>query len=158
MPKHEDLLISAVLRGAGVRSAIKLGVDRDLFLSRRSEWMFLEAHPDTTKLQFKARFPDFRVYAVDSEELKDIVGNTRVFMLDYQLGQVFSRYQKRYGEVPSDELISKMQGDLGNLLLKYGKGDDVNIVEQWQDAVSWVKQRKAARQNDQMLGYPFGIP
>jgi len=158
MPRHEDLLISAVVRGAGVRSAIKLGVDRDLFLRRRPEWMFLEAHPDVTKLNFKAKFPDFKVYAADPEELEDLVTQTRAFMLDYKLGQVFQKYQRQYGDTESIELISRMQSELGALIQAYSRGNDLEIVGGWRDAAKWVRQRRAARQNDQMLGYPFGIP
>jgi replicative DNA helicase len=158
MPRHEDLLISSILRGAGVRSAIKLGVSRDLFLRRRAEWMFLEGHPDVSKLNFKAVFPDFKVYMVDPEELPDLVERTRATRLDYELGQVFTKYQRMYGQSDSVELISKMTNELSNLITRFSRGNDFNLVKDWHKALDWVRQRKAAADSGTLLGYPFGIP
>jgi len=120
--------------------------------------MYLEGHPDTTKLAFRAKFPDFKVYASNPDELEDLVQGTRQFMLDYKLGQVFQKYQRQYGTTESVDLVNKMQTELGALIQSYSRGNDINIVESWRDRVNWVRQRKAARRNDELLGYPFGIP
>jgi len=151
-------LLSAVVRNGSVRQAVKLGVDKELFLRRRAEWMFLEAHPDVTRVEFKAKFPDFTVYRIEADRLEDIVAQTRVFMLDFKLGQTFQKYQKQYGQTDSVELISKMQSELGGLIQTYSRGKDYDTVEDWRQAVTWVRQRKAAHASEQIIGYPFGVP
>jgi replicative DNA helicase len=158
VPRQEDLLISAVLRGAGVRSAIKLGVTRDLFLRRRPEWMYLERHPGVGRAVFKGQFPDFRVLIAEPDELETIVEQTRAARLDYELGQVFTKYQRMYGNQQSDALIAKMMGDLTGLVTAYTRGQDVNVFEDWHGAYQDVRQRKLAEESGQIIGYPFGVP
>jgi len=158
MSRHEDLLISAILRGAGLRSAIKLGVSRDLFLHRKPEWMYLERHPGVDKITFHEQFPDFKVLRVDPNYLELIVEQTRAARLDYELGQVFTKYQRMYGKRPSDELISRMMSELTNLVQAYTKGQDINIFEDWRAAYKDVRQRKLAEDSGEVIGYPFGVP
>jgi replicative DNA helicase len=158
VPRQEDLLISSIVRGAGVRSAMKLGVTRDLFMRRKAEWMYLEGHPGITRAAFKGHFPEFKVLQVDPEELELLVAETRKARLDYELGQVFTKYQKQYGNKDSADVASRMSNELTRLIQQYSRGNDINIFEDHEGAYLDVQQRKAAIDNGTAIGYPFGVP
>jgi replicative DNA helicase len=163
LARSEDLLISAVLRnphglGRGINAAAKLGVTENLFLTRKAQWMWLSDHRGASKQTFKARFPDFRVYTVDPEELSIIVQQAQRSKADYDLGKMFQKVQRRLGRVEPTQLATEIEHDLRAILQNYARGEDVDLVENWQLTYNHVKRAHDQIAAGQSIGYKFGVP
>jgi len=161
--RSEDLLISAVVRhprgpGKGVTQAARIGVTDQLFLKRKAEWMWLQENRTASKQTFKARFPNFRVFTVDPEELPLIVAQAQRTRADYDLGKMFERAQRRLGRVEPTELATTIEQDVRGILQHYARGEDVNILGNWQHTYNHVKYAHDQVAAGESIGYPFGIP
>jgi replicative DNA helicase len=156
--KAEDALLSAVLRGAGTRNAMKLGVNRDLFLTRRAEWIWLERNPDVGKVAFKARFPDFKIYAADPSDLEAIVRQVQSDRAYHEVGKVFLQSQRLFGQMDPLELTRETTKKLETILSKYGRGEDRDIFSDTTTIFETTRQRKIARRTGKLIGWPFGVP
>lgn len=158
MSKSEDLVISAIVRGAGVKNAMKLGVTSRYFTTRRAEWKYLEANAGISKIVFKARFPDFRIYKTDPEELEAVVAQLQNDRADFELARVFTKYQRMFGEVDSKDIAAKAAQELEEIIQKYTIGNDVDIYNDTENAYEYVKQRADLIAQGKPIGYPFGVP
>lgn len=158
MSKSEDLVISAIVRGAGVKSAMKLGVTSQYFTTRKAEWKFLETHSGVDKQNFKARFPDFRVIKTDADQLEVAVSQLQKDRADLELAKVFSKYQRMFGEVDSKEIAAQASRELGEIIQRYSVGLDVDIYNDNENAYEYVKQRAELLEAGKPIGYPFGVP
>ena len=156
--KAEDALLSAIVRGGGVRQAMKLGVTRDLFISRKAEWRFLESNPSVKRAAFQARFPEFKVYKVDPEELEAVLHTVQAERANFELAKVFQRGQKQFGEVDPLELARKLSKDAEEVIRKFSKGEDVFLLDDIDRSVESVRQRRLARKTGDTVGWPFGVP
>ena len=163
MSRSEDLLISAVVRhprgpGRGVTDAARRGVTDQLFLRRKAEWIWLQEHRTASKQSFKARFPNFRVFTVDPEEMALIVAQAQRTRADYDLGKMFEKAMRRLGRVEPDELATSIEHDVRTILQHYAKGEDVSIFSNWQHSYNHVKYAHDQVAAGESIGYPFGIP
>jgi replicative DNA helicase len=163
LSRSEDLLISAVVRnprgpGRGVTAAAKLGVNANLFLQRKAQWMWLQEHRGASKETFKARFPDFKVFTVDPEELNLIVAQAQRTKADYDLGKMFERAQRRLGRMEPVQLATELESEIRTILQGYSHGEDVDIIGNWQLTYNHVKHAHDQVAAGESIGYPFGIP
>jgi replicative DNA helicase len=159
----EDLLISGIVRdvrgpGRGVGQATRLGVTDSLFLRRRAEWMWLQEHRAASKQSFKTRFPNFRVYATDPEELELLVEQAKRSKADYDLGKMFEKAMKRLGRVEPTQLASDIENEVRSILQLYTRGEDIDLINNWQHTYNHVKRAHDQVQAGESIGYPFGIP
>jgi replicative DNA helicase len=158
LASSEDLLISAVVRGAGVRTAAKLGVTADLFLRRKGEWEWLNEHKAASKATFKARFPNFKVYTVDPEEIDVIAAQAIRTRADYDLGKMFERMQRKLGRVEPIDLATELESEVRGIMRQYSRGEDVDIFDNWKMSYNHVKKAHDAVTSGGSIGFPFGIP
>ena len=158
MSRSEDLLISAVVRGAGIRKASKLGVTENLFMRRKPEWLWLMSHRSASKATFKARFPNFKVYTVDPEELDVIVAQTQRTKAEYEIGKMFERMQRKLGRVEPIQLATELETEVRSIMNQYAKGEDVDLITQWQQSYAHVKHAHDQVAAGESIGLPFGVP
>lgn len=163
MSRSEDLLISAIVRhargpGRGVTAAAKRGVTDQLFMRRKAEWLWLQENRSASKQTFKARFPTFRVFTVDSEEMDIIVAQAQRTRAEYDLGKMFEKAMRRLGRVEPTQLATDLESDIRGILQLYAKGEDVNILSNWQHVHGHVKHAHDQVAAGESIGYPFGIP
>lgn len=163
MASSEDNLISAILRhpsgpGRGVSAAAKEGVTDQLFLRRKGEWLWLQEHRTASKLSFKQRFPNFRIYATDPDEFALIVQQAQRSRAEYDLGKMFERAMRRLGRVEPTELATDIENDVRRILQLYAKGEDIDIFANWRHSYNHVKRAHDQVAAGESIGYPFGIP
>lgn len=163
MSRSEDLLISAVLRnthsvGRGINEAARLGVTDALFLQRKAQWMWLNGHRGADRLAFKNQFPNFRIYAVDPTELELLFEQTLRTRADYELGKMFERMMRKLGRAAPTDLAAEIENECRKVMALYSKGEDVDIINDWQVAYRHVKHAHDQVAAGQSIGYQFGIP
>ena len=163
MSRSEDLLISAIVRhprgpGRGVTEAARRGVTDQLFLRRKAEWLWLQENRTASKLTFKARFPNFRVFTSDPGELELIIAQAQRTRAEYDLGKMFERAMRRLGRVEPTELATSLESEIRGILQLYAKGEDINIFGNWQHVYNHVKRAHDQVAAGESIGYPFGIP
>jgi replicative DNA helicase len=163
MATHEDLLISAIVRhsrgpGKGVGAASRYGATDTLFLRRKAEWLWLQEHRTAGKETFKARFPNFRVFAIDPEEMSLLVQQVQRTKAEYDMGKMFEKAMRRLGRVEPTILATELEGDIRQILQLYSKGEDINIFGNWQHSYNHVKRAHDQVAAGESIGYPFGIP
>jgi replicative DNA helicase len=151
-------LLSAILRGAGIQKALSLGVTPDLFLRRKAEWMYLEANRGVSRATFKSRFPNAKLYKVNPDEITTIVQQVQQNRLNHELGQIFLKNQRELGKIDPASLASRMERQLGEALIKFTRGKDINVIKEPGIIVDYVRQKSIARKEGGTVGYPFGIP
>ncbi len=160
---NEDLLISAIVRhsrgpGHGVGTASRHGATDTVFMRRKAEWLWLQEHRTASKETFKARFPNFRVYTTDPEEMPLLVQQAQRTKAEYDLGKMFERAMRRLGRVEPTQLATELEGDIRQILQLYAKGEDVDLVNNWQHTYNHVKRAHDQIESGHSIGYPFGIP
>lgn len=163
MSRSEDLLISAVVRhprgvGRGIRTASKLGVNEHLFMRRRAEWLWLQAHKAASKATFKNRFPNFKVYTVDPDEIDLIVAQTQRTRADYDLGKMFEKMQRKLGRVEPMQLATELESEVRVIMSTYAHGEDIDLIADWQHTYAHVKRAHDSVAAGEAVGIPFGIP
>lgn len=163
MSRSEDLLISAVVRhprgvGRGIRAAAKLGVTENLFLRRKAEWIWLQGHRAASKITFKNRFPNFKVYTVDPDEISLVVAQAQRSRADYDLGKMFERVQRKLGRAEPVDLAQEVEREVRQIMQLYAKGEDVDIIEDWRHTYTHVKNAHDAVAAGESIGIPFHIP
>lgn len=162
MATNEDLLISAIVRhtrgpGKGVGAASRYGATDSLFMRRKAEWIWLQEHRAAGKETFKARFPNFRVMATDPEEMQLLVQQAQKDRAEYDLGKMFERAMRRLGRVEPTVLATELEGDIRHILQLYSKGEDIDILGNWQHTYNHVKRAHDQVAAGESIGYPFGI-
>lgn len=163
MATHEDLLISAIVRhsrgpGKGVGAASRYGATDNLFLRRKAEWLWLQENRLASKETFKARFPNFRVFTTDAEEMQLLVQQVQRSKAEYEMGKMFERAMRRLGRVEPTALATELEGDIRSILQLYSKGEDIDIFGNWQHTYNHVKRAHDQVAAGESIGYPFGIP
>jgi replicative DNA helicase len=144
--------------GVGVRAAAKLGVTEQLFMRRKSEWMWLQQHKAASKVTFKSRFPNFKVYTVDPEEIQLIVAQAQRTRAEYDLGKMFERVQRKLGRVEPTQLAQELEHDTRTIMQLYAKGEDIDLIENWRHTYAHVKHAHDQVAGGESIGIPFGIP
>lgn len=163
MATNEDLLISAIVRhtrgpGRGVSEVTRQGVTENLFMRRKAEFIWLQEHRAASKETFKARFPNFRVFATDPEELDLLVAQQQRTKADFDLGKMFERSMRRLGRVDPQQLATEIEHEIHTILHAYAKGEDIDILNNWQHTYNHVKRAHDQVAAGESIGYPFGIP
>jgi replicative DNA helicase len=127
-------------------------------MRRKAEWLWLQENRSASKQTFKARFPTFRVFTVDSEEMDIIVAQAQRTRAEYDLGKMFEKAMRRLGRVEPTQLATDLESDIRGILQLYAKGEDVNILSNWQHVHGHVKHAHDQVAAGESIGYPFGIP
>jgi replicative DNA helicase len=135
-----------------------MGVTDALFMRRKAEWIWLQEHRATNKETFKVRFPNFRVYAMDPDEIELLVAQAQRSKADYDLGKMFEKAMRRLGRIEPAVLATELEGDIRQILQLYSKGEDIDILNNWQHTYNHVKRAHDQVAAGESIGYPFGIP
>lgn len=158
----EALLISSVLRTGDHVTAPGRGLSKKFFHSYGDEWAWIDTYIQThkrapSKNAFAAKFPDFRIKAVD--DVAHFCEEVRRSHLEHELSLSIQDIIGRIEVGDIDNAVRTMHSSALDIESQMsGMGGDADIFEHWEPIYDEALHRMA-RQNDfGMAGIPTGFP
>lgn len=158
----EALLISAVLRTGDYKLLAGKGITPQMFhtFTEEGKWLFsfITRHGKApTKAAFKAKFPSFKLYAVDDTEYfceevhKEHARDGVMQLLDKAVAAV--------EDGDPDRVMAIMQSGLLEVQARTrGLSQDYDVFDDWEDTYNVVAARVDRVRTTGFAGVPFGFP